>query len=396
MDSTTHRWFLPEGRSKRETVDSFVLPALVMPGGGSGKTYESDLQSIAGSRRASVASVATYSTVKGSQQQKRLSQADYFTIKGTPGGVGNGNDGGMTPRDSVATDIMSPFTPSPSMFPAPPGSNHAIQIAPRSRTSLQPIPASPLTSSWPSPTTPHRAGDAAEGALSPALSGHTLVSPTNSGHHMQRPEKAYSPIQEGRPQVSRFTSSETTTSVMTAQSTTGLAPLTRQQGNNRESWQSGRTVRSSKRRSAAHQRSSLQPVGDYEDNDAMEKGSAMEISMDAAARAESPLPPPPPFKNYTTFTGFRPYSVHSSYTYVDDGESEVGVPPPSGMGGVAGKPVFMGSDGLPVRPTAEMQQRARRRKITIRWMWAIGVLCFIAIVVGVSVGLINAFSAPKS
>jgi len=130
-------------------------------------------------------------------------------------------------------------------------------------------------------------------------------------------------------------------------------------------------------------RSSLQPIGGSDDN-SMEKGFVVETSAPAS-------------KNYTTFTGFRPYSVHSSYTYIDDGESEVGVPPPSRgmMGDVAGKPQFMGSDGLPVRPTAEMQQRARRRKVILRWAWAIGVLCLVAIIVGISVGLMNAFHVPK-
>lgn len=119
----------------------------------------------------------------------------------------------------------------------------------------------------------------------------------------------------------------------------------------------------------------------------IEKGGVVETF----AQAESPLSPPPPLKSYTTFTGFRPYSVHSSYTYVDDGESEVGVPVGGDMGGVAGKAAFMGSDGLPVRPTAAM----RRRKLIVRWAWAIGVLCIIAVVVGVAAGLVNAFSTPK-
>lgn len=362
-----------------------------MPGGGNGKTFDSDLRSIASSRRQSVASIATFSTVNGlSQPHQRLSQADYFSVKGP-----NDNDtgrflssGANTPRESVVGDALSPFTPSPSMFPAPPGS--AIQTTTlttqRSRSSLQPIPASPLTASWDSSLTPRMPGDATGNALSPALSGHTLVSPSGSDF-MQRPEKAYSPVQEGRPPVSRFTSSETAASVTTAQSTAGLAPLTRQQGgnnnnNNRESWQSGKTNRSS-RRPNSQIRSSLQPAGGNDDM-SMEKGFVVETSGPAA-------------KNYTTFTGFRPYSVHSSYTYIDDGESEVGVPPPSGgtMGDVAGKPQFMGSDGLPVRPTAEMQQRARKRKVILRWAWAIGVLCFLAVVVGISVGMLNAFHTPK-
>lgn len=379
MDTNTHRWFLPEGRNKRETVDSFVLPALVMPGGGApGRQYESDLHSIAGSRRASRASVATYATMQGSQQQQH---PDYFTVKGTGDNNLSPNDGSNA-RDSVASDVLSPFTPSPSMFPLPPGSTNnsgeAIQT-PRSRTSYQ--QAIPTV---PSPLGSHRPmQNATVGALSPALSGHTLVSPTQNS--MPRPEKAYSPVQEGRPNVSRFTSSDTTTSVMTAQSTTGLAPLTRQ--TKRESWQSGRTAQS--RKSNPHLRSSLPPV---HDEDAVEKGAIVETST----RAGSPLPPPPPLKSYTTFTGFRPYSVHSAYTYVDDGESEVGVPAPGGdMGGVAGKPVFLDSDGLPVRPTAEMEQRMRKRKTIVRWAWAIGVLCFIAVVVGVAVGLMNAFSSPK-
>lgn len=327
-------------------MDSFVLPALVMPGaGGSARQYESDLHSIAGSRRASMASMA--------------SMGSYTT---------------------------------PSMFPTPPGSTGGDAIhtttltTPRFRSSYQQVTSNP------SPVGSLRSPPASASAmLSPALSGHTLVSPLHSP--MQRPDKTYSYAQDGRPQMSRFTSSDTAASVMTAQSTGGLAPLTRQA--KRESWQSGRTANS--RKSAGQLRSSLQTVPDH-DGDGDDRGSAAIEKggvVETFSQAESPLSPPPPLKSYTTFTGFRPYSVHSSYTYVDDGESEVGVPVgggvSGGMGGVAGKADFMGSDGLPLRPTAAM----RRRKLIVRWAWAIGVLCIVAVVVGVAAGLVNAFSAPK-